>query len=1430
MKPTMRNLRRVWIPAVFAFVALGAAGLAQTHPGGGGGGSHKPPIASPPVPVPIMSGGPIAAPQRTMVPPLSMYVGKVRPGEKVPLSRLPRLPMKTMFNTIVPGKGHRGGTYRPMAATGASFTVSAAAVSCTSGGTVGDLFNVGCQLSIQATANLANWSVGPYQYYVVPPNSTTATEFGTANGCTPLGDGDPWTTTVGIPTCSTTQTLLSTQGTYAYFVYDTINKVIPAIIFVNAGQVFNIEVFQDAFHTEQSYQFDETNSTAAYIYLTNVAPSDYYVTYVMSTGVNAYCVFMTPPGSSTIPSPSPRPTGNVGNPAPLLCNPSQSGGLQAPGGTLSVTWTFPTSADLEGGAYVIGVYDLTSSTLLGTVQVSLTAPGNSAILSQGSTTGMNPSPGPHGAQSATQVAWDGTSDASVGGITGTTQQSIVASTYTWTMSNPEGEVIGGPTNVTLASKTTTTNTFAFGATMNPPGEYPSPNWVMQLYQKSTTTMQGSQSFQILGYHATTDFVIGGANSVQLNFPTAPTPTATPASLIITNDSNTVYNGQGDTFGQGNTVPAIIFTTDKSGLLGNGVTPSVANLQTYGNGVMFTFTSGENCDPSCSTTVTDSGGVNQWTATDYCSRTTPINVATTADGCELTLTPVSAGTTLSQGESITVPLFWYAQGGNNAWACYNTPCNALTVELPTHGLSWSIATNPSSPTAWTPITIASVNSAHAIFSGTARFDYVGSKTLTGGSCCVAQGTTPVVSGAHFYDENFTRAEYQNSTPFTAGTRVNVGSFLITNTSTGSTGGTCYPCIVANTGTQTLAIGFPSYITASKVVTDSSSVGTWGNVVTCPSSFGVQYVCWKGPSINPPSLGGNTSTLLVDIPEPVSSFSVQEMTVEAYGGNEFAWFTLTKDGTSTETTTDQAYSVDSVGMAAYSLNSDLMSAAFTPPTVGTGQSPTPFSIVIGNTSLSADPFPDSIDAFVIEQTTSSTYTVNGVPTVTGAGAAWAYKTTYTGSTANTLDYVFSVCGTPAKALLAPQINGGTTPLTAPSPGPTPCSTANEGESLRYPSNGTATVAMNLNGVFSAGSMTFNMYAHGANGGGWSAPKTFTVTFTSESASAGFSSVNGTAVSTNALPTVSVAPPVAFVYSLKNTSASTLLKTILITLPAYDVNGSSATDGSANGYWKLNGTPTLDPATPVGWGCSVNAGATHTFNPVPGSSNGQIEVDCSTGVAVGSTLKVDFSSYYPSTQADTFQFPSTVDGVSTGQTWIGDQEVEVSFSVGLTVVVNPANPGPGGSTPVVSCSTCAFSGSTIDFGPIANNASVTGGDVVRASVIYTGASNVGQNWQLSISAASNPSCTGGSCAGADELLGGVDSTNTPTNGNGCGAMTITGAVSNAYVIVPVTPSLQQLVSGPETQCTKPYDTIENYKVSLGTETINGQIITVTYTLIVN
>lgn len=1436
----MRNAKRAGLAAILAFAAVAAAAVAQVRPLHGLAPVIHPPVVTAPIvqnspkPLPQMSLKPIALPSATL-PPIDLlkkkrYVHAVRSGERVPLFRLPRLPMKSPLNTIVPGRGHHGGRFRPLAATGATIGITAAA-SCTTGGTIGALFNVGCQLTIQASG-LSGWSgTDSYQYYVVPPNATTATEIGGAGGgCTPTTD--PWTGS-SPPSCTNgTTTTLSTAGTYGFFAYDTTKRVLAAAVYVNAGPIFSIQVFQDPFHTEPSYQYDTSSSTAAYVYLQNVAPSDSYVMYVMSTGVNAYCVYMSPSGSPTPAPPSPRPTGS---PNTLVCNPSTATGVNAPGGNLALTWPFNSS--LESGAYEIEIFDQSANNgageLLGSVQVSLTAFAAAAILTEGSTPAPNPSAGPNGPSSTTQVAWDSTNDQAVAGITGTTQGSIPAGTYTWSISDPDGQVLSTASE-TLASNGLATHDFVFSSlSINPPGEYPSANWVLQLYNPSAHQVLGSQAFQILGYSSQTQFDESGTFSASLNFPASGgtyTIYTVNSGLRITNTGNAVYPNEADSFSELEYSTGVEGTSTGMNLPPTGTQSGVYVTLGTGNPAIST------CYPSCSLTVSDSSG-NSWKVTDYCSSSTYSRTG----ACALLYTPVNASTVLSPGSYIDIPtadMTWYAQGANyrSPWPCYYTPCSTPTSVLPQHGLAWS-STSANSP-AWTVTTFGS-NISGGTLSGTAGLSIAGSCTYTS-NCTTSRSTTAPYSGTHFYKLNFLQGDYQLSTPFTPTSgRSDIVGFNVTNTST-----------VNGDSFSQLAIGFPAYFTISQVHLDSLTSANW-TTETCPNSFGPTYVCLSDGNNNDlPSNGGNT-TVYLDVPMTISSFGINEFNVQAYDSGELLWQGLSATGAAAQPicgggTTCASGNIDGLGFETYSLNSGLQSASFQPSTIGTGTNPTSLSLVVQNTSSAADPNPDPIDAIVVEQTTSNAWQISGTPTLSNVNWSSLSGTGYNVA-GNAMEYWYGVC--------ANQYNnhasypGGGPPQSPPSPtNPsgivttqvTPCTTGQEENALA--AGGSLTINFALNTAFSAGTQTFYVYTHGANGGGWSAPKPVNLTINNESASANLFSVNGVTVSNGSVATVSGTPN-TFVYEIKNTSNTAHITTTDITLPAYDINGQPATDGTYT--WSLVGSPitqnivlgTISGGTfttsGVPAGCAVSSG--NTYNPVAGTSNGQIEVTGCTGFAPGTILAVKFESNTPQTQSDSYLLPVKIDGTTAGLAWIGADQVTVSFSIGLSVVVDPSNPGPGNSTPVVNCSQCAFSGTTIDYGPIANNSSVSGADVVRASVVYTGATQAGKTWQLSVSSNINPACAGAACGGIlNELLTSADPSKTDTpagNSNtNCSGGTI-HVTQTAYAAMPTGTPLN-LATGSENQCTgtEDYDVLQNYKVQVGTEATNGEVVTIVYTLVAN
>jgi large repetitive protein len=308
---------------------------------------------------------------------------------------------------------------------------------------------------------------------------------------------------------------------------------------------------------------------------------------------------------------------------------------------------------------------------------------------------------------------------------------------------------------------------------------------------------------------------------------------------------------------------------------------------------------------------------------------------------------------------------------------------------------------------------------------------------------------------------------------------------------------------------------------------------------------------------------------------------------------------------------------------------------------------------------------------------------------------------------------------------------------------------------------------------------------------------------------------------------AGPNTFTYTITNTSGSSNISTIVITLPGTDTNGQNATDSSGN-TWTLV-SPISSTITASGGGCTVDTNPSDTFSASTSGTNGQITIGC-TSLTPHTSASVTFQANNPQSQSDSYLFPATIDGSSTGAgaLYLGANEVQVSFSLGLSLSVDPSNPTSGGAHPVPACvpAQCAFSGTTADFGSIANGSSVTGTDIVDASVIYTGATSSGHSWTLSVSSNTNPACTGGTCAGSNEMLADVDSTASGSNTNGCGAITYN---QTSLAVVPTATTLL-LATGPENNCTKPYDVIQTYKVSIGTESISGVVSTVTYTLIAN
>jgi hypothetical protein len=1391
-------------------------------------------------------------------------------GAKVPVSCFGTLPGKTTANTSTPKATAKGGRFHPLAATGATINLTSGA-NC---GTQGAIYQIGCALTWEA-ANLADtpsttYTTDAYQDWEIAPNSNTAVEISAANYA------------YNAPVAH--NVTLSIAGTYAFFVYDATQKFIVAIVYVDAGQSFQIGVYADPYHVTPSYQFSTVSDSDVYIYLPDVSTNDTYVVYVMSTSVNAYCVYITPAATPAPGAASPMPTGS---PNALICNPANSVGINAPSGALSLAW--PLNEGLQAGTYSIVVYDKTQNETMGQVQVSLTGISEYAFtLYPTPGAGASPAPGSTSPPPNTKFAWDSSTEQSDGGLVAQLPNQV-SGTYRMTATDPDGQVVYIPASITIpgtctAASNSATNCIAVGTfpfasgtpALNSPGQYPSDVWTMQLINTANNTVESSQSFQILGYSAQTlfDNTTTSTYGDTLDFTDAEDPaTLANYSLYFLNNGNITYPNAYDTLrgieytsGPGTTLTAAF--APPSNTAGYGVTFTLT-------GCTGTYTAAAGCSL---TTLQDSAG-HTWTATDYCS------VAPTTPGadsqCVLTIMPNSTGTVLAAGASLTVPMTFYAD--TSGWKC-TTPCVGTTGVLPTDGVSWS-STSVNSP-AWSDTYFSGTNAA---IIGTAAAHYMGSATFPGNTSRNAYAA-PIASSpptpwtnTHFYQSYFTQGDYQNDSPFAiAAGREDI--LVITLSDCQASGNPATACTGASAhNLDEIAITFPPGIPASEITVDPSEPNIAGE--------GYAYELWNGTVAATPENGTNSCNsaidsnaiclnpdgdnddvgvqyangapddqgqIWLDVPQGEASFIAQNIIVQSWNDTEKSFTSLTADGntgyaaamTPVVGNGVAGTALNSLSLQEFSLNYNLMAAQFDPSTISPGATTTSYTLAFTNTTTAADANPDPVDAIVIEQLTNSAWTISGTPSLTGTNMSlWSYLGTYI-PTGNDVEYWYGVCSNEFQA--AP---GGPPPQTPPNPtSPTTqqaiigtgtrCTAAQEEDAIAP--GATLTINFNLNDT-ATGTQTFYVYAHGANGGGWSQPKTVTVTSSAKSASAKFFSY--AAASTDSCPTTSNVPTNTvttvssatncYIYEVTNTSAAgNDIGTINITLPAYDINGI-ATSGSAWDLFGGTGTTeyiqlgsvsggTFTPASGTGggtiYGCSVNAAGTATFDPTPGAANGQIQISGCTSFAPNDNIAVEFVADTPQSENDSYLFPSTVDGVTSGLAWSGSDEVTVSFSLGLSIAVDPANPGPGGSTPSVVCTPaqCTFSGETVNFGSIAVGNNVVGQDVVRATVIYGGSTlsatcsttpGVANTWDLYVAATANQT---------SQLGYFEDETNSKI---GSGGVWATGVGGPTYATVPATNTF--LACGNYTSAVD-YDMLSNFQVTPTTTT--GTEVTITYTLIGN
>ena len=1332
----------------------------------------KPIVASPLVrptilPIPVIHPTPIPGitPLPTATPlggasPLSHYVGGVPRGTVVPLSKLPPLPPKSALNTLSPHQR------RILSADGQTITIVGTGGGCATA--VGSSYPVGCTVNWQAN-NLLNGG-DTYQDYQALSNQTTITATG---GTYNPPDGPNATT-------------MNTPGTYVFATYDVTSGQWAAVAYIAAGPVATLRVYQDAYHTTETYQYDANTSAAAYIDLKNTAANDLYVVDIEYTGQHPTCVFSAP-----------IQTGGL--PANTLCDPSQAAGETAPGGELSVTWPIAGN-NYAAGTYSITVYDKTIGERIGQVQIAMTGTsGITMTLSQntvGANTVATPSPAPVRTPGvATIFAWDSATEQSVSGLT-LGVGGLTNGNYLWSVNDPDGVVIAQ--NAVGPISGVQNQPFSFSAMgIAGPGTFPSQTFTASLFNQTTGSVFASQSFKLVGYADSTVF----HTTSDVSSLSVPAGGNTATTLKFTNSGDTIYGT-----GNGDALSAFAFTTGKD-FLANGANGRGIEVALSGSTLaQCASVSG------CSTTVSDTNG-SVWVVHDFCSDATP----TATSECYLLLQPNSNGYALPVGQSISIgSATFYAANGITC----TTNCEGLTSILPEHGVEWS---NDNTQYASFPVYFTT----GAALTATAHIALDGANTPAGN---FAVGGAAPIPEAHLYQSRFLQASYNGNSPDVLSppqSYFNILGLTIKNTS--GTNITEFAFTQAGALVSQNALVY--------VAVDGQSAGNWA-IVGCPAQLSNAFVCVQGRGGHHIA-SGTTQTIYIDLEESPIAAPYADFTVEALKPVTFA---IAADNAAVSVPVNSPpLTVDSLAFAEYSLSAAGMSASFSPGTVGQGSNPT-LGVVVTNTSLTTDPYPDYLDSVIIEMPNS--YSLGGTPTTSTPG--WSYLGQNSGG--GVTDLWFGVC--PAQFATgdgppnSPPI-GLTYPLQNPYPALPQCSTAQEDNSLA-PAGGAGNSTLNVNiplqNFNTTGQVTFTMYGHGANVNGWSLGKQFSLEVTPVSASVGFSKVgkygSPQTVATNTVPLVggNSSPTYgnSFVYSVKNTSKTQNITSFRVRVPGTDVNGLNATDSSGN-FWHVTGAvPTLSGNVD---GCTVT-NSLAAESATAGGADGVIDIGGGTcALKPGDTIVLSFSAINPESQSDSYQFDtyclndtsgscnlsySNSNNLTGGEAWLGDSRIKVQLSIGLNMVVDPSNPGPGGSTPVVNCPSCAFSGQTVDVGTVGSNSTGTYSDVVLASVIIQSSTTV--NWTLSVYASNNPA-TSGIGSPTNELQVQDDSANS-TSGAGI------NFDQTVFGVIPTNPGtpLQVAHGASITSRTNPYDILQNYSVTLGTENVIPQQSTLTYTLIAN
>lgn len=784
--------------------------------------------------------------------------------------------------------------------------------------------------------------------------------------------------------------------------------------------------------------------------------------------------------------------------------------------------------------------------------------------------------------------------------------------------------------------------------------------------------------------------------------------------------------------------------------------------------------------SCQTeTVPDTNGV-VWSIDNYCSGTG------SRESCAIDAVPAVAGSALATGASLVLSDVQYAE--NVANVC-PTGCTATTSILPQDGLTWS----PAGSTAASNDVYFTEGKNGATYSAQGHVYLYGYRD--------ASGTLHAGKEAHGYSVRAlsageTSVTYTSTSPSSSGTAKLVYELEIANDSSAGTA-------AIKKFDVTLPAAFSQSIAGATV--DASSPSAW-KLQTCATGTAADTLCLKHATSNSGIPAGGQQTLYIDVTPPASSVGYTDATIEVTSPSKFP---VAADGSWTIFTGASAGTkVDSTALVGYSLSDAYMSVATSPQSMGENTTQT-IAFTITNTTFAGDDNPDYLDAIVV-----AVPTANALSNISVSNAGWSDQGSYT--VGGDTYVVFGLCSAQASAAYGP-----------PNDGMPSCGQTTEQDDAIAPGGSLSFTATVTSGT---GNVAMTMYAHGANGNGWSAGKTFTETVTAISVDAGFSAVGASpapAIPSGSTPAVGADTTAGigndYVYTFRNTSgsgASNDVTSLTITVPGEDVSDVNGADASGKA-WTITSAPTLSGS---GFsGCSVTSYSSATSS----GGNGAIVIGGSScSLAPGGVMNVNFTAQAPYRVNDTYLFAASATSGATSvpvtQTWTNDAEMEIVLSASIAITIDPSANANAGTNPTPICTGCTFTlPNAVDMGTIANGSFVLGSDVAEVDVSTDACSPEG--WKLYVSASVNPSNTAGTYP--NELVAGVDS-----------AASLSGAGVNydqtSLAVIPTSASgllLADTGSGTAPR-RNPFGIVMDYEIYIDGGPVSSQDAVLTYTFIAN